>query len=327
MTESPSIPNKPVVTAVIVVYRSAQCILDCLASLEPHVREGLLEVVVVDNASPDDSAERVRANCPWARIVVSDRNRGFAGGVNLGLRAAKGDYFLLLNPDALMRSGTLPGLLEYLKSHSRVAVAAPRVVRRSGEVEVSTGTRPTFGRQAIEAFGLFLFGRWVPALRLTGLPPVLDGPVAVDVVVGCCMMIPRWAIEKIGELDENYFMYLEEIDWCVMAREAGFEVHYVPQFDVIHDRGQGGANLSLTPIDGERGLDYFFDKHHEPYSKAGLRWIRRFHYLSRSAWLTVRRIQRRPGADLEAKRHWRSFVQSFRPAPIESHAGSGDRRE
>jgi hypothetical protein len=305
---------EPPVSAVVVLYNSAAVIAGCLRSLEPHVRSGLLEVVVVDNASPDDSAAIVARDFPWARLLRSPRNLGFAGGVNLGLRAARGTHLLLVNPDVTVPPETVPGLLGYLREHPGVGAVGPKVLRPGGQAEVTASYRPTFHNEVVESLGLFMFRRWVPAWRPRGLLDPPAGPVAVDVLSGCFLMFPRQVLEKVGEFDEDFFMYVEDVDWCVRVREAGFEVRYVPGWSVVHERSQGGANQSLTPMDGEGNLDLYFRKHGEPYSPRGLRWLRRVHYLLAAGWLLCRAATGRRGAFTEARRALLTVRASFRPA-------------
>jgi GT2 family glycosyltransferase len=191
-----------------------------------------------------------------------------------------------------------------------VAVAGPRVIRSSGRLEPTAALRPTFANQVVETFGLFLLSRWVPAWRSAVLRQGVTEPTAVDVITACCVAIPRWAFEKVGAFDESFFMYVEDVDWCVRARQAGFEVHYLPQFEVVHDRGHGGANASLTPIDGDANIERYFEKHGVPHSKTGLRWLRRFHYLTRMIWMAGKAVIGQRGASSEVKRFWLSLVRS-----------------
>ncbi len=310
MSASPA-PDGPLASAIVIAYRSADVIGACLASLEPDVRAGRLEVVVVDNASPDHSADVVRRDFPWVRLVTSPRNLGFAGGVNLGLRAARGEHFALVNPDTVVPQGAIEGLVGYLREHPRVGVAGPRVVRPSGRVEYTAAFRPTFRGEVISSLGLFVFRRWVPSWRpdvLLDLPAV---PTPVDVVTGCFMMFPRHVFEAVGEFDEQFFMYVEDVDWCVRVREAGYEVHYVPTWSVVHERSHGGSNQSLTPMDGAGNLEYYFRKHGVPHSPVALRWLRRWHYLTRALWLIGRAATGQPGALTEARRAWITLSRSF----------------
>jgi N-acetylglucosaminyl-diphospho-decaprenol L-rhamnosyltransferase len=319
MTVAPALRSEPLtsgvvptVSAVVVLYNSAAVIADCLRSLETHARAGWLEVVVVDNASPDDSAAVVEREFPWVRLVRQPRNLGFAGGVNRGLRVARGGHFLLVNPDVITPPETIPGLLTYLQQHPGVGAAGPKILRPSGRAEVSASYRPTYGSEVIESLGLFVFRRWVPAWRPKALLDPPAGPVAVDVLSGCFLMFPRHVLDRVGEFDEDFFMYVEDIDWCVRVRDAGFEVHYVPMWPVVHERSQGGANQSLTPMDGEGNLELYFRKHRVPHSPAGLRWLRRVHYLLASVWLLYRAATGRAGALTEAHRAWKTVLVSFR---------------
>ena len=303
----------PETSAVVVAYRSESCLGRVLGDLAPLAREGWLEVIVVDNASPDGSAALVERDFPWARLVRLPRNLGFAGGVNAGLREARGRYLALVNPDVELPPSTLPGLVEYLGQHADVAAVGPLVLRSTGQFECTASYRPTFSNQLTMTLGLFLLGRWVPAWRSPAVMRAPSEPLSVDVVTGCLMVMPRWAYERVGPFDEEYFMYVEDVDWCVRAREAGYQVHYVPHLSVIHDRSQGGANASLTPMDGDANIELYFRKRRVPHSPLALRWLRRVHHLSRAVWLLGRWATGRRGASSEALRHWIAFTASFRP--------------
>jgi GT2 family glycosyltransferase len=314
MAEGPA-PASPRVSVIVVAYRSAGCLAACLNALQPAVTEGLAEAIVVDNASPDESAAIVERSFPWARLVRSPKNLGFAGGVNLGLRESRAPKVMLLNPDAEVGRDAIAGMLAWLDAHPAVGAVGPRVVRASGRTEVTAGFRPTMRTQVAEAFGLFLFARWVPAWRSSMLLPTPGTPTPVDVLSGCCMVIPRRVLDRVGPFDERFFMYVEDVDWCVRAREAGYEVHYLPQFQVRHERSHGGANESLTPMAGGDNLERYFDKHGVPHSKAALLWVRRVHDFTRMLWLLLRGLGGQPGAYREAQRFGLTLRASFaRPA-------------
>lgn len=319
-SEPPTTAPVPTVSVIIVLYNSTAVIADCLRSLEAQVRAGQLEVVVVDNASPDDSVAVVERGFPWVRLVRQSHNLGFAGGVNRGLRVARGEFLVLVNPDAVAPPETIPGLLGYLQEHPAVGAVGPRVLRPTGQAEVTASYRPTYRNEVIESLGLFVFRRWIPAWRSRGLLDPPSGPVAVDALSGCFLMFPRRILERVGEFDEDFFMYVEDVDWCVRVRDAGFEVHYVPTWSVVHERSQGGANQSLTPMDGVGNLELYFRKHQVPYSPMGLRWLRRIHYLLASAWLLYRAATGRAGALTEARRAFRTVLLSFRRPPPRSSA-------
>jgi N-acetylglucosaminyl-diphospho-decaprenol L-rhamnosyltransferase len=308
----PSGAPVPRASAVIVLYNSAAAIAACLRSLEAGVRAGWLEVIAVDNASPDESAAIVARDFPWATLVKVSRNLGFAGGVNQGLRAARGECFALLNPDVVVPPGTLVHLLDYLRDHPAVGVVGPKIVRPSGRFEASASYRPTFRNEIVESLGLFVLGRWIPAWRSRGVLEPPAAPLAVDVVSGCCLVFPRSTLDRVGEFDEAFFMYVEDVDWCVRVREAGLEVHYVPTCSVVHERSHGGANRSLTPMDGEGNLERYFRKHRVPHSPRALRWLRRAHYSIRALWLLYRAATGREGALTESRRAWITVTASFR---------------
>ena len=137
----------------------------------------------------------------------------------------------------------------------------------------------------------------------------------MDVLSGCFLVFPRHVLDRVGEFDEDFFMYVEDVDWCVRVREASFEVHYVPAWSVVHQRSHGGANQSLISMDGAGNLELYFRKHRVPHWPPALRWVRRLHYLLSAVWLLYRAAMGRAGALTEARRAWITMVASFRRRP------------
>lgn len=224
------------VVAVVVHWGSAEETLGCLASLES---DGCPEVIVVDNAAREPIAPRLGARNPRVQCVRTTQNLGYAGGANVGLRTALArgaEVVLLLNNDARVRPGATVAATAMLASDPRIAVVGAKVVTREdpGRLWLAWG-RVTY-RQSLVA----LCGADVP-----------DGPawnVARDVewIAGCAMWMRATALERIGLLDEAFFAYHEEVDWCTSAREGGWRVVYVPTAVVAHTgRGSDGGRASI----------------------------------------------------------------------------------
>ena len=233
-----------VVWVVIVNYRTPALVVDCLASLaEQIVGHPGSRVVVVDNHSEDGSgailAEAVVAKgwSDWVSIIEMERNGGFAYGNNAGIKAAQSanpppDHFLLLNPDTVAREGALTTLLTFMKNHSPVGIAGCRIEDPAGSVGCSAHTFPS----PVSEFEQGL--RFGPISRLLRKhvvsPPTQSVAQECDWVSGACMMIRREVVEDIGLMDEGYFLYFEEVDYCRVARSAGWEVWYGPDARVMH---------------------------------------------------------------------------------------------
>jgi N-acetylglucosaminyl-diphospho-decaprenol L-rhamnosyltransferase len=233
---------------VIVNYRSADLTLDCLGSLESEV--GTVpgtRVVVTDNASGDGSARRledaVHANGwgGWATVRPLERNGGFAAGNNAAIRPAlAGDdpprYVLLLNPDTVVRPGALRALVDFMEGRPDVGIAGSRLEEPDGTPQRSAFRFPTVLGELEGGLRLGLASRALSGWVVAPEVPAEAGPI--DWVAGACMIIRRAVFDAIGPLDEGYFMYFEEVDFCHRARLAGWPCWYVPAARVVHLVGQ-----------------------------------------------------------------------------------------
>lgn len=249
---------------VIVNYRTADLTIDCLTSLEPQVagRPGT-QVVVVDNASGDDSVDRLsqavrqRNWGAWAAIQPINRNGGFAAGNNAAIQPALAApnppaFLLLLNPDTVVRPGALQKLLEFMQAHPGVGIAGSRLEDPDGQPQRSAFRFPSIlgELEAGVRLGLLtrLLSRWVVA------PPVPCGPCPTDWVSGACLITRREVFEQVGLMDEGYFMYYEEVDFCRRAARVGWSIWYVPEARVVHLVGQSSGITSRR-----RRPSYWFD--------------------------------------------------------------------
>jgi GT2 family glycosyltransferase len=236
---------------VIVNYRTADLTLDCLESLCNEVGTvPSTRVAVVDNASGDDSVTRIEAAVHgrgwggWATIQPLSENGGFAAGNNAAIRPALAGtepprYVLLLNPDTVVRPGALRALVDFLEGRSDVGIVGGRLEDPDGTPQRSAFRFPTI---LGELEGGLRFGpasrilaRWVSA------PAVPSGPGPIDWVAGACMIIRREVFEAIGLMDEGYFMYFEEVDFCHRARRASWPCWYFPPARVVHLVGRSSG--------------------------------------------------------------------------------------
>jgi GT2 family glycosyltransferase len=220
----------PRVSALIVSYNTRDLLLEALASLGDLTG---MEAIVVDNASRDHSADAVAEHFHKVTLVRSDTNLGFAAGVNLAASRARGDRFLVLNPDARLEAGSLDLLCELLDRSPRVALAAPSLRYASGASQPAAFRFPGFIQVALDLFPIDRLAdtRWNGRISASR-------PVQVDHPLGACMLIRRQAWDDVGPLDDGYFMYVEEVDWCRRARDRGWEVWHHPAAVVVHHGGQ-----------------------------------------------------------------------------------------
>lgn len=229
-------------SVIIVNWNVKDLLRNCLKSLLDACRwsPGLAsEIIVVDCASDDGSPQMVRDEFPQVRLIASGENLGYARGNNTGVAAAKGRYFFLLNPDTVVRPEALVHLVEYMDVHPEVGALGPQLLWPNGRVQSSRRRFPTPGSLFWEST---LLGQWYPnhrAIRsyhITDRPP--GRPQKVDWVVGAAILIRREAWRQVGPIEESFFMYFEEADWCRRSAEAGWETHYLPTAQIIHYEGQ-----------------------------------------------------------------------------------------
>ena len=222
-------------SVVIVSYNTRELLRMCLASV---LRAGPTEVTVVDNASADDSAKMVQADFPQVRLIASEQNLGFVRANNLALGESHGDHLLLLNPDAELQEGALSTLQGFLDARPRAGAVGPRLVYGDGALQHAAFRFPTL----LQTY--FDFFPWPARLlqsTVNGRYPLTaysGQPFQVDFVLGACLMIRRAAMEQVGLLDERYFMYCEEMDWCKRLGQAGWGVWCEPGAVVVHREAQ-----------------------------------------------------------------------------------------
>ncbi|GAA2997236.1 glycosyltransferase [Streptosporangium longisporum] len=247
-----AVPDRPPLAIVIVTYASGRVVEGCLSSLEAALAgAGPARVIVVDNASPDDTVERVRRAAPWAEVVQTGRNGGFAAGVNAGIAAADGCDVFVLNPDIRLAPGSVLPLRRALAVPG-TGVVAPRLTSETGELHLSLRRRPTVTRALGEALlGGHRAGR-IPALgELVVDPAAYDGPRTArtaDWVTGAAWLVSRACLDALGPLDERYFLYSEETEYMLRAGRAGFAIRYEPESRAVHLGGEQSVSSRLWAI-------------------------------------------------------------------------------
>ncbi len=221
-------------TIILVNYHAREYLPACLAALEAAPPGVPHQVVLVDNSPGDGTAEAVRARFPSVTIITNRANVGFGRACNQALRASDTPFVLLLNPDTEVQPGALDALLAALRANPRVAAAGPRLLYPDGRYQHSAFRLPGIAQAFFGFFSLVpLDSRWNGRYPL----PRSSRPRAVEHLLGACLLIRREALETVGLLDERFFIYFEETDWCARARRAGWELWQVPTATVIHHSG------------------------------------------------------------------------------------------
>ena len=229
------------IQAVVVSYNARDALLECVASLR---REGVEEIVVVDNGSSDRSTEALADADVAVKLVVPGRNLGFGGGVNHGARRCTGDLLLVCNPDIVLQPGAVPALERRIESDPSLGLVGPRFVAPDGSERPSGRAFPTVRRSSVHAaLGLVAPGsarsdRYRAASRAGAATGI------VDWVTGACFLVRRDAFESVGGFDERYFMYVEEVDLCMRLARAGWRTGVEPGAVVLH---LAGVSTSAHP--------------------------------------------------------------------------------
>lgn len=227
---------------VIVTYNSRTPVESCLNSLERYTSSRPSETIVVDNASSDGTVGFIRDRFPKVRILANDENFGYSRAVNQGIRLSTGKFILILNPDIIVQESSLDRLLDFMDSHPDAGIAGAKLTNPDGSLQYSA--------RAFYTLGALLFRRTFLGKLFPRAKPIRDHLLieydheeekAVDWIIGACMMVRREALEKVGGMDERFFLYFEDLDWCFRMKRHGWKVYYVPSAVMIHTYERSSA--------------------------------------------------------------------------------------
>jgi len=293
---------------VIVNYRTPGLVIDLLRSLDAEARAEGLRAVIVENGSPDDSASQLRqaidsAQWDWAELIVCAKNLGFAGGNNVALRPILAqtpppDYVLLLNPDTVVRPGAVRALIDFMEANPKVGIAGSGLENPDGSPQRSAFRFPSMASELENGLRLGIVSRLLRHALVA--PPVEDRPHETGWVSGASMIVRRAVFDAIGPMDDAYFLYYEETDFCLRAKRAGWPCWYAPSSRVMHLAGQStGVTDPRKPA--RRMPAYWFASRHRYFRKnhgwlytkaADLAWAGGY-----ALWRVRRVLQRKPDTD------------------------------
>lgn len=252
------------VSIVIVNWKTPRLLAGCLDSVYADPRAADFEIWVVDNASGDESVDMIRQNYPDVRLIENSSNVGFPRACNQAIVEAAGKYVLLLNPDTLAVGDAISKLADYLDGHPECGAVGPRILNPDGSLQLAC--RRSFPDPLAAFFRVTYLSRLFPnnplfaKYNMTYEDP--DKLLEVDGLSGSAMMVRRSVIDQVGMLDEEWFMYGEELDWCWRIKQAGFAVFYYPDSTIYHYHG---ASSGLRPVKAtialHHGLHLFYRKH------------------------------------------------------------------
>jgi GT2 family glycosyltransferase len=256
----------PDLSIIIVNFNAEKLILRCLQAVYNTIGDAHCEVIVVDNASTDNSAAAVERDYPEVRLLRNTENVGFARANNQALQLARGRYFLLLNSDAFLHDGAIPRLIEYMDANPDIGASGCRLFYEDGALQGSCFSFPTPLTELWQALWLdrlfpssHIFGRF--RLSYWGFDSYRD----VDWVMGAVMMVRRESLLQVGLFDEEYFMYSEEMDLCFRLKKAGWRISFIPEVTATHIwGGTSRQNKELAFIRLYKSRVLFSRKHYGP---------------------------------------------------------------
>lgn len=296
------------ISVIIVSWNTRDILRDCLASVYAQTTGAEYEAIVVDNASSDGSAAMVKAEFPQVILIENTENKGFAAANNQGIQIAKGRYVLLLNSDTIVLDGAIQKTLQFAEQRPDAAVVGCRVLNPDRTLQPTCFMFPSLLNLCLSStylYKIFPKNRFFGRERMTWWNRSDVRPV--DVVTGCFMLVRREAIEQVGMMDEAYFMYAEETDWCWRFKKAGWQNLFFPDAQIIHLGGQSSKQVRVAmTIQLRRAILQFMKKNRGPVQYyIGSFLVVLFFLLRIPYWLAVSLIpeQRQRALDM-AKAYW-----------------------
>jgi GT2 family glycosyltransferase len=252
------------ISVIIVSWNAREYLMQCLDSISSEAYQFPIEIIVVENASSDGSAEAVADRFPQVRLIRSPTNLGFAKANNIGIKASLGRYICLINSDVKVLPDCLTRLVDYCEQHPEAGMAGPRIFGGDGKLQRSCRGFPSVWNMLCRALALDSFfskSRLFTGYSLRSWSQDCLRPV--DILTGCFWLIRKDALPRVGLLDESFFMYGEDMDWCRRFWQCGWQVVFVPAAEAIH---YGGASSSNAPlrfyIEMLRADLQYWQKHH-----------------------------------------------------------------
>lgn len=275
-------------SVLIVNWNAKEWLRNCLNSVYEDLRTCTgtnAQIYVVDNASSDGSVEMLMGQFPQVNLIDNAQNLGFAAANNQAIKSAEGQFLLLVNPDTLVHPGTIEKLIAHLRDSPQVGAVGPRILNPDGTIQVSAEPFPNLSR---ETWRLFHFDRLVHFSQYSKRFFQNQTAQAVDVLAGACILIRREVLERIGLLDEQFFVYSEEVDLCMRIRDAGWMIHWLPSATITH---YGGRSTQLVAdrmfIELYANKVRFFRKHYGELKTICYKWVLAFAALSRCMFCSM----------------------------------------
>ena len=312
-----SAPNDPavrpplvMVSVVIVSWNASDYLVRCLRSLSHEVCRFPMEIIVVDNGSTDDSAVLVAELFPHVHLIRSPENLGFARASNLGAVVGRGRYLCFVNSDVEVLPDCITRLVTYCEGEPGVGMVGPRIRGGDGKLQRTCRGFPTIWNMTCRMLALdTLFPRAKAFTGYSLLHWPQDELRSVEVLSGCFWLVRQDALTTVGMLDESFFMYGEDLDWCLRFRKAGWTVVFLPEAEAVHHGGASSANAPVRfYVEKQRADLRYWAKHHSPAARAAYFLISCSHMVTRAVGYAVVGICRRHGAGEHHQKVHRSLA-------------------
>ena len=244
-------------SVIIVNWNTRNLLCQCVDSLTQTLKKIDTEIFVVDNGSTDGSVAAVREKFAEVKLIENPVNLGFAKANNQVLAISKGRYLLLLNPDTQVKDEAIFQMLSFMNNRPEAGLVGAQLLNSNGSKQNSIANFPSLATELLNKNLL----RWLFPERFPGKEKDYRDPIEVDSVIGACMMVRRGAIEQVGLLDEEFFLFLEETDWCYRIKKAGWKIFHLPQAEVFHFQGKSAdAHKEKAKVEYYRSRYHFFRK-------------------------------------------------------------------
>jgi GT2 family glycosyltransferase len=318
---------KPTVSVIVVSWNAREYLVQCLDSLTDEACRHPMEIIVVDNASTDDSADWVERHYPHVRLVRNAKNLGFATANNIAISASTGRYICFVNSDAHLLPDCVTALVDFCEEHPNVGMVGPRIKGGDTKLQRSCLGFPTVWNMFCRALALdkvFPRSKIFAGYSLTYWAQ--DSLRCVDILLGCFWLVRRQALTEVGLLDEDFFMYGEDLDWCKRFWEHRWQVVFVPSCEAIHYGGASSANSPIRfYIERQRADLLYWRKHHSRLGASSYFIISCLHQSLRAAGYCFAAILKGSGQQYYQHKFKRSVLclkwLIFHSLPVFSGAG------
>jgi len=266
---------------IIINFNTGKFLQNCLESLFSKTKEMTYEVIVVDNGSDDDTVKMIEKEFPHVNLIKNEKNLGFTKANNQGMKIAKGEYFLLLNSDTILNEISITPALKYMKANQDVGICGCKHYNQDGSLQRTCFHFPNI---ITLLWDLTLLSRFFPKSSIFGKYAMTywdyNDTRQVDRVMGSYLLTNKSFIEKVGLLDENFFIYEEETDWCYRAKKAGFKVMFFHESSIVHFGGKATTDTFFR-VEGIKSMHKFYKKHYSRFQNIALNMIMPLNFIIR----------------------------------------------